>query len=125
MFRKKKKEEFKPTEPTEEMVKAIEVDSDMDNSEDEVPEIEPKKQPQRKQVYKEEMSKEELQKEQERLEQKIKEINEEEKQLRPKERIQVVKEIPTVPVRDYKAEDGSIVHLMTIEEYLTEQANLE
>ena len=126
MFRKKK-EEFKPTEPTEEMVKAIEFDSDMDDSEDEeVPEIEPKKVSRRKPVYeKEEMTKEELEEEQVRLENKIKELNEREKELRPKERIQVVKEIPMIPLREYKAEDGSTVHLMTIEEYLTEQANSE
>ena len=41
------------------------------------------------------------------------------------ERIQVVKELPMAPVRDFKDKDGTIVHLVTIEEALTEMANQE
>lgn len=43
---------------------------------------------------------------------------------KPKERWVVVKELPLQPMRKYKDEEtGEIVNLITIEEYLTEQAN--
>jgi predicted RNase H-like nuclease (RuvC/YqgF family) len=31
-----------------------------------------------------------------------------------KERVQIVRELPTSPIRDFKDEDGTIVHLLTI-----------
>lgn len=37
-----------------------------------------------------------------------------------KERIMVVKELPLRPIREYEDEDGTLIHLMTIEEALTE-----
>jgi len=87
----------------------------------EVPEIEPAEKPFQSKL----LTIEELEKQQAEVEKRIEELNKREKELRPKERIQIVKEIPTAPVRTYKDEDGSIIHLMTVEEYLTEQANLE
>ena len=42
---------------------------------------------------------------------------------KPKERIQVVRELPATPIRDYQDKDGRIVHLVTIEEALTEMLN--
>ena len=47
----------------------------------------------------------------------------EEKSEEKKERIVVVKEIPTQEVREHIAEDGTILHFITIEEALTEFVN--
>lgn len=45
------------------------------------------------------------------------------RKVEPKEIYQVVAKLPTQEVRTGKLEDGTIVHFITIEEYLTEQAN--
>lgn len=42
-----------------------------------------------------------------------------------KERIQVVRELPTQPIRKFRDEDGTLVTFMTIEEALTEFMNNE
>jgi len=49
----------------------------------------------------------------------------EEKENETKERFVVVKELPREPVRQVKAEDGSIVNLITTEEALTKFINEE
>jgi hypothetical protein len=47
-------------------------------------------------------------------------VTEEEKEI-----IQVVKELPQVPIRQFKNDKGQIVHLITMEEALTEIINTE
>ena len=53
----------------------------------------------------------------------MKEITEETKEV--KEKIIVVKELPTQPVRQAKAEDGTLITYITVEEALTEFMNEE
>ena len=43
--------------------------------------------------------------------------------FKKKEKTVIVKELPLRPVREYQEEDGTVVHLMTIEEALTEMYN--
>lgn len=50
-------------------------------------------------------------------------MREEPKQVKAKELYMVVAKLPTQEIRKYKNEDGDIVNLITIEEYLTERAN--
>lgn len=50
-----------------------------------------------------------------------KEIQEE--KTKPKERIEIVKELPMIPARSYTDEDGTVVKLYTLEEYWTLRAN--
>lgn len=45
------------------------------------------------------------------------------KKEEPKESLQVVRELPTQQVRQYTSEDGTKVHLITIEEALTQIIN--
>jgi len=54
----------------------------------------------------------------------MKEITEETEE-KLKERFVVVKEIPTQEVRQVKAEDGTLVNLITVEEALTKFMNEE
>lgn len=42
----------------------------------------------------------------------------------PRERTQVVKEYPMVPAKKFVDDQGIIVNLITIEDFLTEQANV-
>jgi len=114
----KKKQDYNITEPTIEMIKNQDiVDDEEIEEEPQMIRAEPKS--------KRDLTMEDIERQKKQLDERVKEINEREKQLRPRERIQVVKEIPTALVRQYKNDDGSIVHLMTIEEYLTAQANKE
>ena len=78
-----------------------------------------------KPVKEKSLTMEELEKQQAEVTKRIEELNRRELERRPKERIQIVRELPMQPVRSFTQEDGSIIHLMTIEEYLTEQSNLE
>ena len=48
-----------------------------------------------------------------------------ENEHKEKTRFQVVKELPTQVIRQVKAEDGTIINLITIEEALTEFINEE
>ena len=42
-----------------------------------------------------------------------------------KERIQIVKDYPMAPVKQYVEEDGTVVHIFTIEDFLTQEANID
>ena len=48
-----------------------------------------------------------------------------ETEQKAKERFEVVREIPTQPIRQVKLEDGTLVNLITIEEALTKFINEE
>jgi len=124
----KKKTPYKITEPTPEMIANQDIDEEEIKDEvEEGSEIKMIRANPKASVKSgsKEFTMEDIEKQQEELNQRIKEINEREKQVRPKERIEVVKELPMLPARQYKDEEGSVIHLMTIEEYLTAQANKE
>ena len=44
-------------------------------------------------------------------------------ETKSKERIQIVKEYPMIPVKQYVEDDGTVVHIFTMEDYLTQEAN--
>lgn len=46
------------------------------------------------------------------------------KPIQTKEVWKIVLQLPMQPIRQYTEEDGTVVHLVTVEEYLTEQANV-
>lgn len=56
-------------------------------------------------------------------EEKVEVEEEPKKEEEQKTKIQVVKEFPMIPVRDFQDKDGVMVHLITIEEALTEIMN--
>ena len=121
MFKKKKKEEFKMTEPSAEQVEEQVISEEVIEPEEiGVPEIESDN-PASKELSQEDILKEKIA----AVDSKLELLNEREKELRPKERYQVVKELPTAPVKQYQDKEGNIIHLITIEEYLTAQANSE
>lgn len=140
-LKRKKKEEFEKVEPTEEEYAEAEEPEEPEEEEyeEEVVGEEPKLKPQ--------LKKEEgrLMKEVERLTNMINELKAEQpqpstptrlasspsKRLRPIQqspvqqprKVEVVKELPLHPIRQYKDEDGNMVELMTVEEAMTQILN--
>ena len=101
--RGKKKKEFEATEPTKDDFEE-QVEEEIEETEKEVEEIDEEK---------------------EQLKKQLKDMEKKYGDVKPKEKTVIVKELPTAPIRDYKDEDGTMVHLITVEEALQRLLELE